>query len=125
MRRIKIAVDVTRIDSGPKVVGVISVLPREGKSTVSANLARLIASQGARTLLIDADLRGLGLTRVMASGQLVDTPRKTLPVDPGEMVPVGSAFVVATDVLGKATLTKVAPDTGAVLARTETKFPGR
>jgi succinoglycan biosynthesis transport protein ExoP len=67
MRRIKIAVDMAHIDNGPKVIGVVSVLPREGKSTVSANLARLIASQGARTLLIDADLRGLGLTRVMAS----------------------------------------------------------
>lgn len=42
---------------GPRIVGVISSLPREGKSTVASALARVAASSGRRTLIIDADIR--------------------------------------------------------------------
>lgn len=63
LRSTKIAGDVVLQDIGSKVIGVISMLPGEGKSTVAANLAGLIASNGARTLLIDADLRNPGLSR--------------------------------------------------------------
>ena len=41
----------------PKTLLVTSAVPNEGKSTVSANLAITLALSGARTLLIDADLR--------------------------------------------------------------------
>jgi capsular exopolysaccharide synthesis family protein len=41
----------------PKVLLITSALPDEGKSTISANLARTLASGGARVLLIDGDLR--------------------------------------------------------------------
>jgi polysaccharide biosynthesis transport protein len=40
-----------------KVIVVTSAVPKEGKSTVSANLAGAIAQMGSRVLLIDADLR--------------------------------------------------------------------
>lgn len=40
-----------------KILTVMSALPSEGKSTVSANLAVSWAEQGRKTLLIDADLR--------------------------------------------------------------------
>ncbi|CAN7513160.1 polysaccharide biosynthesis tyrosine autokinase [Aminobacter sp. LjRoot7] len=63
LRSTKIAGDVVLQDIGSKVIGVISMLPGEGKSTVAANLAGLIASNGAKTLLIDADLRNPGLSR--------------------------------------------------------------
>ncbi|GAA4118871.1 polysaccharide biosynthesis tyrosine autokinase [Aminobacter aganoensis] len=63
LRSTKIAGDVVLQDTGCKVIGVISMLPGEGKSTVAANLAGLIASNGAKTLLIDADLRNPGLSR--------------------------------------------------------------
>ena len=49
-----------------RVVGIVSALPREGKSTVSANLAYLIAQTGSQVLLIDADLRMSSLTRLIA-----------------------------------------------------------
>jgi capsular exopolysaccharide synthesis family protein len=41
----------------PKTILITSAVPSEGKSTVSANLAITMALSGARTLLIDADLR--------------------------------------------------------------------
>ena len=41
----------------PKAFLITSAVPNEGKSTISANLAITMALSGARTLLIDADLR--------------------------------------------------------------------
>ncbi|AZO10045.1 MULTISPECIES: polysaccharide biosynthesis tyrosine autokinase [unclassified Mesorhizobium] len=63
LRNAKIAFDVVMEGQGSRVIGVISVLPGEGKSTVAANLAGLLAANGARTLLIDGDLRNPGLSR--------------------------------------------------------------
>ncbi|RWM27469.1 polysaccharide biosynthesis tyrosine autokinase [Mesorhizobium sp.] len=63
LRNAKIAFDVVMEDKGSRVIGVVSVLPGEGKSTVAANLAGLLAANGARTLLIDGDLRNPGLSR--------------------------------------------------------------
>jgi succinoglycan biosynthesis transport protein ExoP len=66
LRSAKVAVDLSLGDRRPKVVGVVSALPNEGKSTVAKNFASLLAHLGARSLLIDADLRNPGLTRDMA-----------------------------------------------------------
>ncbi|MGL5080089.1 MAG: GumC family protein [Microcoleaceae cyanobacterium] len=44
-------------DKRIKVIVVTSSVPREGKSTVSANLAATIAQLGHRVLLVDADMR--------------------------------------------------------------------
>ncbi len=41
----------------PKTLLVTSSVPAEGKSLTSANLAAILASSGARVLLIDADMR--------------------------------------------------------------------
>ena len=65
LRSVKVAIDLS-LASRPKLIGVVSVLPGEGKSTVAMNLAELIAHQGATVLLIDADLRNPGLTRSVA-----------------------------------------------------------
>ena len=40
-----------------KSILITSALPKEGKSTISLNLAVTIASDGARTLLVDGDMR--------------------------------------------------------------------
>ena len=45
---------------------VTSAVPREGKTTVALHLGATAASTGARTLLIEADLRGPSLTRALA-----------------------------------------------------------
>src|SRR4029077_1405957 len=41
----------------PKTLLVTSAVPGEGKSTISANLAITLALSGAKTLLVDGDLR--------------------------------------------------------------------
>ena len=78
LRSAKVAADLALHDRSPKIIGVVSLLPREGKSTVSKNFASLIASQGAKTLLIDADTRNPALTRAIGcerrQGSQRDTP---------------------------------------------------
>lgn len=67
LRSAKIAADLSLTDSDTKVIGICSVLSHEGKSTVSKNFASLLAHLGAKTLLIDADLRNPSLTRGLGS----------------------------------------------------------
>lgn len=67
LRNAKLASDVLLQDRPQRVIGVISPLPGEGKSTVALNFARLLASMGKRTLLIDADIRNPGLSRAMVN----------------------------------------------------------
>jgi succinoglycan biosynthesis transport protein ExoP len=64
LRAARIAIDV-RVPKRAKIIGIVSTLPSEGKSTVSVNLAQLLA-QGGKTILIDADLRNPGTTRSVA-----------------------------------------------------------
>jgi succinoglycan biosynthesis transport protein ExoP len=66
LRSAKIAADLSLGREKPKIIGITSVLPGEGKSTIAINFARLLASQKARTLLVDADLRNPSLTRAVA-----------------------------------------------------------
>jgi polysaccharide biosynthesis transport protein len=61
LRYIKVAIDLH--PTGGKVIGIISALPREGKTTVATGFAAFVAKSGARTLLIDADLRNPSMTR--------------------------------------------------------------
>lgn len=48
----------------PKIILVTSAVPKEGKTTVSANLAATLALAGSRVLLVDADLRRSALHRI-------------------------------------------------------------
>ena len=51
--------------SGCKKITVTSTLPNEGKSVLSINLAITLAENGARVLLIDADLRNPSIHRYL------------------------------------------------------------
>ena len=66
VRSVKIAADLNGALKSHKVIGVTSTLPNEGKSTLSANLAHLIADAGGRVLLLDGDLRSPSLSRWLA-----------------------------------------------------------
>lgn len=61
-RSIKVAADISR----SRVIGITSTVPGEGKSTISSNLAELMAHTGKRVILVDADLRNPSLTRGLA-----------------------------------------------------------
>jgi succinoglycan biosynthesis transport protein ExoP len=63
LRSVKLAIDFAQSDSGMRVIGVVSSMPGEGKSTAVMNIAELIASSGSSVLVIDADLRSPTLTR--------------------------------------------------------------
>lgn len=67
LRRAKLSAEIVLHDKPSKVIGFVSVLPREGKTTAAANFAGLLAANGARTLLIDGDLRNPGLSRRLGS----------------------------------------------------------
>lgn len=67
LRSVKIASDIVSEPGRGRVIGVISALPGEGKSTIAVNLAQLLAHQGSRVILIDGDLRAAGSTKALAS----------------------------------------------------------
>jgi succinoglycan biosynthesis transport protein ExoP len=66
IQSIKLAADLLLPENSSKVIGLTSALPNEGKSTIAANFARLIARTGARTVLVDCDLRMSGVTKMLA-----------------------------------------------------------
>lgn len=66
IRSVKIAADLSGALKSHKVIGVTSTLPNEGKSTIAANLAHLIADAGGSVILVDADLRSPSLSRKYA-----------------------------------------------------------
>src|SRR5215471_6360476 len=67
IRSIKLVVDWNRSAvNSKKVIGFISSLPHEGKSTIAASLALLMAQAGARVILVDCDLRNPSLSRRLA-----------------------------------------------------------
>jgi succinoglycan biosynthesis transport protein ExoP len=68
VRGIKIAADQANDGHGARVIGVISALPGEGKSSIAVNLAHLIAHSGSMTLLVDGDLRSPSLSRLLTPG---------------------------------------------------------
>jgi len=69
LRALKLALDLHGLLQSNKVLGITSILPNEGKSTVATNFAAMVAHSGARVLLIDADLRNPSLSGKLAPAQ--------------------------------------------------------
>ncbi len=66
MRSIKVAADLVGSGNSVRVMGFTSTLPNEGKSTVAAGFAQIIAQAGSRVLLVDCDLRNPSLSTALA-----------------------------------------------------------
>ncbi|MGQ9370030.1 GumC family protein [Azospirillum sp. ST 5-10] len=64
-----------------KSVMVTSSVPKEGKSTLVVSLARQVAAQGQRVLVIDADLRRPNVENLIGSRYLIDPKSHLLPED--------------------------------------------
>jgi polysaccharide biosynthesis transport protein len=66
LRYVKVAIDLNAANAtGGRVIGIVSALPGEGKTTVAATFAAFVAKSGAKTLLIDGDLRNPSATNTL------------------------------------------------------------
>ena len=127
-----------------KVIGITSALPKEGKTTTSIGIARVLAAGGQRVALVDADLRrrsvtealfpqaAHGMIEVLAGDMtvnqaLVQDPSgvMVLPLAPnahlGTMPFEGAAFETMMRTL-RAQFDVVVFDTAPVLAVTDTRI---
>jgi capsular exopolysaccharide synthesis family protein len=52
-------------DKPPKIIALTSALPSEGKTTTALGLARTMALNGGRTIIVDADVRRAQLRRII------------------------------------------------------------
>lgn len=64
-RAVRTSLLLSRLDDSCKVLMVTSGMPQEGKSFVSLNLAAAFTNNGARVLLVDADMRSANLSRIL------------------------------------------------------------
>jgi capsular exopolysaccharide synthesis family protein len=73
IRSIKLAIDLNMTNRPNKVIALTSSFPNEGKSTISAAVAQIIAQAGGRgrAILVDCDFRNPSLSRSMAPNATV------------------------------------------------------
>src|SRR5215469_5574855 len=64
-RALRTAILLSTHGAPPRVILVTSPSPQEGKTTIAANAAIVLAQRGSRVLLVDADLRRPGLERML------------------------------------------------------------
>jgi capsular exopolysaccharide synthesis family protein len=88
MKEVRTAIGLATRRADVRNFGITSALSGTGKSTVTANLAALLAMRGARVLMIDCDLRTPVISRTLAP----DAERGIIEVLRGE-VALSSAVV--------------------------------
>ncbi|MFY9579551.1 MAG: hypothetical protein WAQ33_09520 [Gaiellaceae bacterium] len=66
LRTLRANIEPVLRDRGIRLIMVTSPLPEDGKTTIAALLAEALSRLGARTLLLDADLRRPGVSRLLA-----------------------------------------------------------
>lgn len=64
-RALRTSILLSKTGRSAKILMVTSALPQEGKTTTSVNLAIVLAQQGARVLLIEADMRRAGISGML------------------------------------------------------------
>jgi polysaccharide biosynthesis transport protein len=105
IRGLKMAADVGGKGSSSRVIGLTSSLPQEGKSTIAIALAGLTGLVGARSILVDCDLRKPALSQLLAptaSAGLLEVISGMTPLD--EVIwrepSTGMDFLPAINLLG-------------------------
>ena len=92
---------VTRMEGiqGSRVICIVSALQSEGKSTITANLGKVLAMEGRRVLIIDGDLRRPSQMALIGSGKgasLEDVLRGSVDVESA----VRASSMPGVDLLG-------------------------
>jgi tyrosine-protein kinase Etk/Wzc len=103
-RSLRTNINFARAASPPKALVFTSPMPGDGKSTTAANMALVLAQQGGRVILVDADMRrGVlhemfgqrvepGLANVLVGAAPVSEVLRTIPLDGGralDFIPSG------------------------------------
>ncbi|KAB2851343.1 MAG: AAA family ATPase [Hyphomicrobiaceae bacterium] len=96
IRALRHALDRRSSQGKRRVIMVTSALPHEGKSAITSNLAHHYSLSGARTLLIDGDLRRASLTRSLCTGAqdvgLLESLLHRMPVEEAILVDESTGF---------------------------------
>ncbi len=87
MRGLQMGLILSNVDRRPKVILVTSSAPYEGKTTVALSLARVAARGNQRVLLMDADLRQPGLTKLMSRLPKSEKCKGLIEILSGEAAP--------------------------------------
>jgi capsular exopolysaccharide synthesis family protein len=118
IRRLRTSFLLSLVPEPPRVVVVTSGLPREGKTTLTVNLALALAQQGRRVLLLDGDLRrpGLhqllnitnvqGLSSILAAGRDIE-PRPPDGIPNLFVLTAGGPLANPADALGSAAMSEL------------------
>ena len=111
-RAVRTNLQYVNVDNPPKVFVITSSVPNEGKSTTTANLAITFALNGARVLVVEADLRlprlaaylgtesSVGLTDVLAGNRELEDV--VVPFRDGlfDLLPAGKVPPNPSELLG-------------------------
>jgi len=65
LKSARLAIRTAGPDGGGAVIGIVSVLPGEGKTTFAVSLAEMLAASGSKVLLVDGDLRQPAASRLV------------------------------------------------------------
>jgi succinoglycan biosynthesis transport protein ExoP len=116
-RALRTSLLLSHADAEPKIILLTSSTPSEGKTTVSINLACVLAQSNVRVLIIDADLRrptvhhrfGLngkvGLTSVLTGALTLEQAIQTVPELPNlDILVSGPVPPFPTEMLGSETM---------------------
>jgi capsular exopolysaccharide synthesis family protein len=98
VRSVRLAVQRAARNEPAKLVTVASSIDGEGKTTLAANLALSLAAIGARTILVDGDLRNPEMTRALcprAKFGLIDAATGHVPLEQAVLIdqPTGLAVI--------------------------------
>ncbi|MDQ0673957.1 succinoglycan biosynthesis transport protein ExoP [Pseudarthrobacter siccitolerans] len=127
-RQLRTHLHFTNLDGGAQTVVVSSSIPREGKTFIATNLAIVLAENGTKVLLVDADLRhpkiaeylridrSVGLSDVLShTVALEDAIEKWGPDEALHVLTSGSVAPNPSNLLGSPSMEKL-------MARFETDY---